>query len=157
MSYKVVYFTRTGTSKRVAEKIADKISSRAVQITDNVNWKGIFGFLKAGYYASTNKKVDIKIHDNIYDTDEIIVVTPLWAGKITPTINTFLKTKNLKKIHLIVTSNGSKIKNRSGFKSGSDIVKKESSEEIIINNFTNSLLKVNKHVSTRERRYKNRA
>jgi len=141
MNYKVVYFTRTGTSKRVAEKIAAKFSLNAIQITDNVNWKGIFGFLKAGYYASTNKKVDIKIHDNIDDADEIIVVTPLWAGRITPAINTFLKTKNLEKIHLIVTSDGSKIKNRSGFKSVSDIVKNESNEEVIINNFANSLLK----------------
>lgn len=27
MNYKVVYFTRTGTSKRIAEKIAEQISA----------------------------------------------------------------------------------------------------------------------------------
>jgi flavodoxin len=140
VTYKVVYFTRTGTSKRVAEKIANKLSCEAIQITDNMNWKGILGFLKGGYYASKNKHVDIEIHKNLDDADELIVVTPLWAGGVAPAIKTFLKTTTLDKIHLVVTSKGSNIENRSNFKSVSDIVKSKNNEDVIINGLVNSLL-----------------
>lgn len=140
MKYKVVYFTRTGISKRVADKIANKLSCTAIQITDNMNWKGIFGFIKGGFYAFTNKDVDIKINENIDTADELIVVSPLWAGKVAPAISTFLKTIPLEKIHLVVTSGGSNIKNRSGFKSVSDIAKTENKEDVIINDLVTSLL-----------------
>lgn len=140
VDYKVVYFTRTGTSKRVAEKISNKLSCEAIQITDGMNWKGILGFLKGGYYASRNKSVHIKINGNLDSGDELIVVTPLWAGRVVPSINTFLKTNSLQNIHLVVTSNGSNIKNSSGFKSVSSIVKSKNNEDVTINNLVNNLL-----------------
>ena len=139
MNYKVIYFTRTGTSRRVAEKIANKLSLEAMEITDNMNWKGIFGFIKGGYYASTNRDVKIKIPINLDDAEELIVVTPLWAGRVAPAISTFLETKELDKIHLVVTSGGSVLKNRLGYKSVIDIVKSKNNEEAVINDFLNSL------------------
>ena len=140
MNYKVVYFTRTGTSKRVAEKIANKLSCEVVQITDNMNWKGILGFIKGGYYATRKKDVDIKIHGNLAGTDELIVVTPLWAGGVVPAIKTFFKTTTLDRIHLVVTSGNSIMKNPLGFKSVSDIMKSKKNEDDIINELVSSLL-----------------
>lgn len=89
MNYKVVYFTRTGTNKRIAQSISSKLSCEAIQITDSMNWKGVLGFLKGGYYASKNKSVDIKINGSLDYADELIVVTPLWAGGVAPAIKTF--------------------------------------------------------------------
>lgn len=142
MKYKVVFFTRTNNSKRIADKISEKLSCDAIQIIDNKNWKGIFGFIKAGYYSSTNKSVDIKILGNLDAVDEYIVVTPLWAGGIAPATRTFLRTTPLDKVHLVVTSDGGQIKNRSGYKSVSDITKSNNNEELIINDLVNSLLKI---------------
>ncbi|MBC7960795.1 MAG: flavodoxin family protein, partial [Vallitaleaceae bacterium] len=42
---KVVYFSRTGNSKRVAEKIAQKIGSHVSVLTDDKNWKGLLGYI----------------------------------------------------------------------------------------------------------------
>jgi hypothetical protein len=140
VNYKVIYFTRTGNSRRVAEKIANKLSLEAIEITDNMNWKGISGFIKGGYYASKNKDVEIKIPENLDYSEELIVVTPLWAGKVAPAISTFLKTKALEKIRLVVTSDGSKLKDRSGYKSVCDIIKSKNNEEDVISNFVNSLI-----------------
>ena len=142
MKYKVVFFTRTNNCKRVAEKISEKLSCEAIQITDNMNWKGILGFIKAGYYSSTNKNVDIKVLGNLDVVDEYIVVTPLWAGGIAPATRTFLKTTPIDKVHLVVTSNGNHVKNRSGYKSVSDITKNNNNEELIINDLVNSLLNI---------------
>lgn len=140
MNYKVIYFTRTGNSRRVAEKIADKLSLEAMEITDNMSWQGISGFIRGGYYASKNKDVKIKIPENLDGSEELIVVTPLWAGKVAPAISTFLKTKALEKIHLVVTSGGSKLKDRSGYKSVWDIVKNNNNEDAVISDFVNALV-----------------
>ena len=121
MKYRAVFFTRTNNSKRIAEKISEKLSCEAIQITDNKNWKGILGFIKAGYYSSTNKSVDIEVLGNLDAVDEYIVATPLWAGGIAPATRTFLKTIPIDKVHLVVTSDGSHVKNRSGYLSVSDI------------------------------------
>lgn len=141
MKYRAVFFTRTNNSKRIAEKISEKLSCEAIQITDNKNWKGILGFIKAGYYSSTNKSVDIEVLGNLDAVDEYIVATPLWAGGIAPATRTFLKTIPIDKVHLVVTSDGSHVKNRSGYLSVSDITN-HNSEELIINNLVNSLLKI---------------
>ena len=139
MKYKVVYFSRTGISKNVAEKIASKLSCEVIQITDNMNWKGILGFIKGGYYSSKNKDVDIKINGNLDNSDELIVVTPLWAGRVAPAIRVLLKNMKLDKINLVVNSNGSTIKNSSGFKSVSSIIRSKNNEEELINNLVNNL------------------
>lgn len=139
MNYKVVYFSRTGTSKRVAHKIGNKLSCKVVEITDGMNWKGILGFIKGGYYATTNKDVNIEIHGNIDSLDEIILVTPLWAGGLTPAVRAFLKKVSLDKVHLVVTSNGSNIKNPAGFKSLNEIVKSKNNEDKVIEDLAKQL------------------
>ena len=139
MKYKVAYFSKTGTSKSVAEEIGKKLSCEVVQITDNMNWKGIFGFIKGGYYSVKNKEVEIKIQGNIEGADALIVVTAVWAGKITPTIRTFLKTVGSKEIHLVATSGNSLIKEREGFKSVTDITMHTKDKAVVIDTLINSL------------------
>jgi len=140
MTYQVLYFTRSGNSKRVAQKIAAKLSTDAIEITDNMNWKGPFGFIKGGMYASRNKTVKIEIKQDFADTGELVLVTPLWAGKIAPAINTFLRNKDLDRIHLVVTSGGSLLNARSGYKSVTDVVKKNHNEDAVITDLVNKLL-----------------
>ena len=84
MKYQVVYFSRTNYSKSIAEKIAKKLACEVIQITDNKNWKGFLGFMKAGFYSSTNRPVEIEILGKLNASDETIVVAPLWAGALAP-------------------------------------------------------------------------
>lgn len=140
MKYMVIYFTRTGNSRRVAEKIADKLSTEAVEVTDNKNWRGIIGFIKGGMYAVKNKAVEIKIPKNPDEAEEIILVSPIWAGKLVPAITTFLKTKNREKIHLVTTSGGTIISDRSGYKSVTDIIKKNKNEDALISELVDKLI-----------------
>jgi len=107
-----------------------------------MNWKGIFGFIKAGYYSSTNKKVDIKILGNLDAVNEYIVVAPLWAGGLAPAIRTLLKTLPIEKVHLVVTSFGNHVKNRLGYKSVTDITKNKRNEDQVIDSLVNSLVNI---------------
>jgi flavodoxin len=141
MNYKVVYFTRTGNSERVAKKIASKLSCETIQVTDNMDWNGKVGFLKGGYYASKNKDVEIKTSKQIDDYDELIVVSPLWAGTVAPAIRVFLKSIPHNKVNLVITSSGSKINDRSDYKSVSDIVKNKHHEDEIIDILVNGMLR----------------
>ncbi len=64
MNNKVVYFSRSGNSKRVAGKIAEKLDCGKVELTDNVSWKGIFGFFKGGFYSLNQKITEISLEDD---------------------------------------------------------------------------------------------
>ena len=109
MNTVVLFFSRTGTSKRVATKIAEGLKVKAIEITDDKNWQGILGYIKGGYYSSTNKSVNIKVNGDFKDADEYVVVSPLWAGGPTPTVREFLKQVPLNKVNLVLTCKGSNI------------------------------------------------
>ncbi len=155
MSIQVVYFSRTGTSAAVAKDIAMHLDLELFEIQDDMNWKGILGFLKGGYYASKNKPVRYhlfnvdkgKIENYYKPSDIIIVVTPLWAGGSAPGVRTFISDMQKQRLdgmgtvqkqpefHLVVTSNGSVAKIRDGFVSVTDIVKSRKDGKAVVTQF----------------------
>jgi len=139
MNVKVVYFSRTGTSKRVAEKIAKELSCEVIEILDGINWNGVSGYIKAGYYSLRKKDVEIKINGNIDKADEFIVVSPLWAGGPPPAVRTFLKKMAFNTIHLVITSNASDVRSYPEFKSVSEIIKKKNNEDLVIQTLAKKL------------------
>ena len=50
-----------------------------------------------------------------------------------------MKDQTLERVHLVVVSSGSKLKNRSGYHSVNDIVKNDNNEETVIHNLINRL------------------
>lgn len=143
MNYKVVYFTRTGNSKRIAEKIAEKLACEIIEITDNKNWKGIIGFIRGGYYSSTNKSVTIQFSKELDSYDELVVVSPLWAGGIVPAIREFFKSVTNDKVNLVITSDGSTLKNKPECKSITHIIKSQANKEDVIDKLVKHLLEGN--------------
>ncbi len=139
MKYKVVYFTRTNKTRRVAEKIAESLSCEVIEVTDDKNWKGPWGYVKAGFYSSTGKDVSIKLNKKLEDYDELIVLSPLWAGKIPPATRMFLKKVPNNKVHLVMTSLGSRLKDRQGYRSVSDIINHDSNEDEVVSRLLESL------------------
>jgi len=111
MNNKVLYFSRSGNSKRIAEKTAQKLGCETVEITDDVSWKGIFGFIKGGYYSINQKITGVSVENdyNVADADNIVLVVPLWAGNTAPAGYSFLlkEMKNIKKLHMVICNDGS--------------------------------------------------
>lgn len=111
MNNTVIYFSRSGNAKRIAGRIADKLECGTVELTDNVSWKGFFGFMKGGFYSINQKTTEISL-ENDYDVknaDNIILVLPLWAGLTAPAGYSFLlKEKvNIKNLYMVICSDGS--------------------------------------------------
>jgi len=139
--YGVIYYTRSNNSKRIAEKIANQLSCDLVQITDNIRWKGLFGYIKAGFYSMTNKQVDIQFLGDLDNVEQTIIVGPLWAGGLAPALRTLLDQFPRGKVHLVVSSIESQVEDRSGYLSVHHISKKSGNEDQVIEELVNSLLK----------------
>ena len=139
MTYAVIYFSRTGTSRRIAEKIAKKLSVEPVEVTDNMDWDGTLGYMRAARYAMKNKEVAIQTRGKIGEVDEYIVVSPMWCGKITPAIRKLLGEVPKEKVHLIVSSGGMNLKERDGYLSVLDIMKSKHNEDQLIDTFVSRL------------------
>jgi menaquinone-dependent protoporphyrinogen IX oxidase len=71
------------------------------EIVEKDKRKGIIGYLKSGYQASRGKVEHIE--DSKYELsnyDLLIVGTPVWAGKMSVPVRTYLN-KNMNKIPLL--------------------------------------------------------
>jgi flavodoxin len=97
----VVYYSRTGNTKMIAETISESLDCDIEEIVDKEKRGGIIGYLKSGYEASRNKLsiIEDPIHD-LSKYDLLIVGTPVWAGKMSVPLRTYLH-KNMEKIPLL--------------------------------------------------------
>ena len=107
----VVYYTRTGNARFVAETIAAEIGADVEEIMDMKKRSGVMGYLSGGSDARRGKETEISpTKKSPVDYDLIIVGTPVWASRPTPAVNTYLKKNNLssKKVALFFTQGGKK-------------------------------------------------
>lgn len=135
MTGSVVYFSRSGNSKRVAEQIASKLNFTLIALEDQMNWNGFIGYMKAGYYTIKNKPVPMSLSPQITDKTNLIVVSPLWAGGPAQVVRQFLNEQPIESVSLILTSNASvanDLPNRDKYAYVGDIVKKMNNEQMII-------------------------
>ncbi|MCW8801900.1 MAG: NAD(P)H-dependent oxidoreductase [Candidatus Bathyarchaeota archaeon] len=106
----VTYYSKTGNTKYVAQKIADQLNAEMSEIRDKKNRKGKLNFVKSGYESIREKLTEIEVTKKIDEYDFVIVGSPVWAGKIPPAIRTFLVKNDFgtKKIAFFVTVGGDK-------------------------------------------------
>jgi flavodoxin len=102
----VVYYTRTGNAKFVADLIASQLGSDIEEIIDKKSRGGPLGWVSAGKDSTQEKETEIaqiKLSPTNYDL--VIIGTPIWAWRPTPAIRTYIKQNDLsgKKIAFFFT------------------------------------------------------
>ena len=105
----IVYYSRTGNTKFMAETIAAEIGAETEEVIDLKNRQGRLAFLPAGRDAMQGKETQIaEIKRKPGDYDLIIVGQPIWAGSPTPAIRTYLNKNDLsgKKVALFFSDSG---------------------------------------------------
>ncbi len=107
----VVYYSRTGNARFVAETIAAEVGADVEEVLDLKKRSGPLGFLGGGSDARRGKETEIS--QNIKSPtgyDLIIVGTPVWASRPSPAIATYLRKNDLsgKKVALFFTQGGKK-------------------------------------------------
>jgi len=87
----VVFYSRSGRTKKVAEAISDILKCDKEEIFDTKSREGILGFLSAGSDANLRRLTTIKEIKNtpsLYDL--LIIGTPIWSSNISTPIRTYL-------------------------------------------------------------------
>ena len=107
----IYYFTRTGNSKTIANKLAERIDADIFQIHDvEFDYSGFSGWIYGGYYALKDYASEIDYQTG--NRDRIYLITPVWARKIPPAVRSFIKEFdfNGKEVVLIANMAASKSK-----------------------------------------------
>lgn len=102
----VVYYTRTGKTKFVAEAIAAQLGADIEEVIDLKKRQGKIGWIMGGKDATRKSFTKIAPTKNaLADYDLIVIGTPIWAWSPTPAIRTYISQNDLsgKKVALFYT------------------------------------------------------
>ena len=94
MKTAIVYYSMSGNTKFVADKIAEKIEADIIQIVPVKAYpdKGTKKFIWGGKSAVMGEKPALHPYEfNVEKYDRIILGTPVWASNFAPPIRTFIK------------------------------------------------------------------
>ena len=88
----VVFYSRTGITRKVAEYLKETLQCDLEELIDLKDWKGPIGFIVSGKDSLMKKQADIKqVQKNPGDYDLVILGTPVWAGTMSCAIRTYLR------------------------------------------------------------------
>lgn len=107
----VVYYSRTGTTKKVAEVLVQKLSADTEEITTPKSRKGIWGYLVCGREGM--KRISAQINPTQKDPknyDMIVIGTPMWAMNFSSPVRAYIlqNKDNLKEVAFFCTRGGEK-------------------------------------------------
>jgi flavodoxin len=105
----VVYYSRTGKTRFVAETIASQLGADLEEIVDQKKRGSSLGWIMAGKDAARKSLTEISPATKPpQDYDLIVIGTPIWAWSPTPAVRTYIKQNSLsgKKVALFYTSDG---------------------------------------------------
>ena len=89
-----IYYSRTGNTKRVMETIAKEMDAERLALTDGVERSGLRGWLRSGMDAMRKDCPDVlpfETERKLENYRLVIVGTPVWAGRCSSVIRSFLK------------------------------------------------------------------
>jgi len=106
----VVFYSRTGTTKKVAEAIAEKIGAEIEEIKDTVDRTGAKGYLISGRDAMKKRltKLEPFWHD-LSDYDLVVIGTPIWGWNMSVPARAFIteQKEKFKNVAFFCTMGGS--------------------------------------------------
>jgi len=106
----VAFYSKTGNTKFISEKISQQLNADLCEIIDKKKRDGKLGFIVGGKDALQEKLTDIEASRSVDGYDFVIIGTPVWAGKITPAVRKFITVNDFKEkaVALFVTLDGDK-------------------------------------------------
>ena len=145
----VVYYSRTGTTKKLALEIASKLNAETEEIKDTVDRSGMKGYLFAGRDAmQKNLTILQPTVNNPADFDLVIIGTPIWGWNMSAPVRTYVteKKNNFKNVAFFCTMGGSG--DSKAFAEMEEIIDKKPlstltlfTRDVVKNNFTEKLEK----------------
>lgn len=112
MKLLVVYYSRTNTTRKLAEKIASETNADIEEIRPKVNYQGKLGYMRGGKDAMSEKIIDLE--EMAYDPkdyDVVYVGGPVWASKAANPLISYLNNNDFNNVKFFLTAG------KSGFES----------------------------------------
>ncbi len=106
MKILVAVYSRSGHTLNLAKKITDELGAELDIIVDKKKRKGIIGWFLSGKDAGMKKKTEIEFSKNPKDYDKIVLGAPVWAGRMTPAVRTYIIQNNIKESAFFCTFGG---------------------------------------------------
>ena len=106
----IVYYSRSGNSRIVADTLKEHFSCNIEGIHSTKNREGFLGVFTCVLDQLMNRDDIIKpLEKDPKDYNPLILVSPVWMGKLSSPARTFIKQAGLKgkEIYLVLTYNGS--------------------------------------------------
>lgn len=92
MKILIIYYSRTGTTRKVAELLATKLGAEIEELKDTVDRSGAMGYLMAGKDASLKKLTKLEpLKHNLAEFELVIIGTPIWSWNLSVPVRTFLE------------------------------------------------------------------
>ena len=110
MKILVVFYSRTGTTKKVGEMIAQKIGADIEEIKDTVNRSGAVGYLRSGRDAMKKRLTKLEpLERDMADYELVIIGTPIWAWNLSAPVRTYITEQKdkFKRVAFFCTMGGS--------------------------------------------------
>ena len=87
----IAYYSRSGSTRKVAEALSKALKCDTEEIIDTVNRTGILGYLRSGYGAARKRLtvLEKQKHDQS-SYDLVIAGTPVWASNVSVPVRTYL-------------------------------------------------------------------
>ncbi len=105
----VVYYSRSGNTRKAGEEIARELGSDVEEIVDTVNRAGPIGFIISGKQASGKELTKLKpLTRDPAQYDLVIIGTPVWAATMSSPVRTFIVENKgkLKNVAFFITLGG---------------------------------------------------
>lgn len=94
----IVFFSRNGSTRHAAEVFAERTKGASLlELKEPFSRGGVFGFLKSGYQAARGKSSKLvgEPWTKLSNSNELYVITPVWASNPVPAVRTFLTKADL--------------------------------------------------------------
>lgn len=90
--YLVVYYSRTGMTRKVAEQIAADWGCDLEPIREAHSRKGVFGFLRSAYEAMTHRAPPfLPTAKDPAEYQVVILGTPVWASHVSAPMRSYIE------------------------------------------------------------------
>jgi menaquinone-dependent protoporphyrinogen IX oxidase len=104
MKILVVYYSRNGNNKKLAEALAGMLRADIDEIIPEKRYSGKLGWLKGGFHGNSEKVINISTAKNPERYDLVIVGFPIWAGKMASPALSYLKKHKIHKLAVFSSS-----------------------------------------------------
>jgi len=88
----VFYYSRTGTTQKVATEVAKGLGAQLIALVDRQDRKGLVGYLRSGFDATLHRLTTLEdLHEEARDADLWVIGTPVWSASLSAPVSTFLR------------------------------------------------------------------